>query len=121
NWQVLADLSAPTGRVTVAGFIAPLPRPGITHGNKPVTHWPAKLLFPGWQELDQLYGAQLLHRMVLLQKDAPGGYYRNWKMRPRYGPQQNYSYMVQWIAFAVIVFGLWAWFTYKRIKRRRAS
>jgi surfeit locus 1 family protein len=118
-----ADLAPPEGTVNVVGYLAPLPRPGLHLGGNPrtVKHWPAQLLFPGWPELDRLYGPHLMHRMMLLGSDAPGGYARHWEMRPRHGPHQNYSYMVQWIAFAVIVFGLWLWFTVKRLRRREEA
>src|SRR5699024_8540028 len=71
-----ADLAVPRDAVSVVGFLAPLPRPGLRLGGNPTTvgNWPARLLFPGWHELDSLYGPRLLHRMVLLASDAPGGY-----------------------------------------------
>lgn len=117
------DLSVPTGAVSAVGFLAPLQRPGLHLGGNPaqVKDWPARLLFPTWEELARLYGPKLLHRMMLLAPEEKHGFARDWTMRPRHGPQQNYSYMVQWIAFAVIVFGLWLWFTVKRFRRWRQT
>ncbi|MDN5864087.1 MAG: SURF1 family protein [Gammaproteobacteria bacterium] len=118
-----ADLSVPEQPVRAAGFLAPLPRPGLNLGGNPaqVEDWPARLLFPTWEELDRLYGPHLLHRMMLLAPEAKHGFARDWKMQPRYGPHQNYGYMVQWIAFAVIVFGLWLWFSIRNLRRRRRT
>ncbi len=116
-----ADLAAPAGTVRAAGFLAPLPRPGLHLGGNPARakSWPAKLLFPGWTELDRLYGPRLLHRQLLLEPAAPDGYFRGWQMRPRHSPAQNYSYMVQWSVFGFIAFGLWLWFIPRRLHRVR--
>lgn len=115
-----AALAPPAGTIHAAGYLAPLPRPGLHLGGNPAraARWPVRLLFPGWTELERLYGHTLLHRMLLLAPDAGGGYGRNWDMKPEYGPQQNYGYMAQWIGFAVVVFGLWLWFTVRRLRSR---
>ncbi|MGH8274376.1 MAG: SURF1 family protein [Gammaproteobacteria bacterium] len=119
--RVHVSLATPPDLVRVVGYLAPLPRPGLHLGGNPkqVKHWPARLLFPGWTELDRLYGSRLLHRQLLLASDAPGGYFRNWQMRPRHSPAQNYSYMGQWIAFALIAFGVWWWQVFRRWWRAR--
>ncbi|MGH8226178.1 MAG: SURF1 family protein [Gammaproteobacteria bacterium] len=121
--NVHADLAAPAGLVRVAGHLAPLARPGLHLGGNPAhaDAWPVRLLFPGWTELERLYGRQLMHRTLLLAPTAAGGYGRNWNMKPYYGPQQNYSYMAQWIGFAVVVFALWLWFTIRRLRRKRSG
>lgn len=121
NGHVHVDLAAPAGRVRAVGYLGPLPRPGLPLGDNParVKSWPARLLFPDWSELDRLYGSRLLHRQLLLTPDAPGGYFRNWQMRPRHSPAQNYSYMGQWIAFALIAFGIWWWLVFRRWWRSR--
>lgn len=115
-----ADLAPPAELVRAVGYLAPLARPGLHLGGNP-THadsWPVRLLFPGWAELERLYGRRLIHRVLLLAPTAAGGYARAWRMKPKYGPQQNYSYMVQWIAFAVVIFAIWFWLTVRRTRRK---
>ncbi|MGH8161668.1 MAG: SURF1 family protein [Gammaproteobacteria bacterium] len=121
--RVVANLAAPAGTVRAAGFLAPLPRPGLHLGGNPTRMkiWPARLLFPGWAELDRLYGPRLLHRQLLLEPGAPGGFYRGWQMRPGHSPAQNYSYMAQWSVFALIALGLWLWFIPRRLRRARSG
>ncbi|HEV8502763.1 MAG TPA: SURF1 family protein [Casimicrobiaceae bacterium] len=46
--------------------------------------------------------------------DAPGdGLARDWPP-PDLGAERNYSYMLQWIAFALVALGLWTWFVVLR-------
>jgi len=46
--------------------------------------------------------------------DAPGdGLARDWPP-PDVGAERNYSYMLQWIAFALVALGLWTWFVVLR-------
>lgn len=118
-----ADLGVSGKSRQVVGFIGPLPRPGLHLGGNPaeIKDWPAHLLFPTWKELAQIYGPQLLHRMILLSPQAQEGFSRDWQMKPRHGPARNYSYMVQWSIFAAIVLGLWFWFSVRRFRRRRKT
>ncbi len=101
---------SPTGWVRVSGYLASLPRPGVRLGNDragSAGQWPQRLLYPSWADLDKLYGPNLLHRLLLLAPQARGGYDRAWRLEPPHGPQQNYSYMVQWIGLALTVFIVW--------------
>ncbi len=120
--NVHADL-APPASTRVAGHLAPLVRPGLHLGGNPAHagSWPVRLLFPGWTELERLYGRRIMHRVLLLAPAVAGGYGRNWDMKPEYGPQQNYSYMAQWIGFAVVAFAIWLWFTIRSLRHKRSG
>jgi surfeit locus 1 family protein len=69
-----------------------------------------------WQNLDPARfaaatGLAVLPIVVLQDRDdAPGdGLARDWPA-PDEGASRNFSYMLQWIAFALLALGLWAWF-----------
>lgn len=103
-------LAPPAGTVRVSGYLSSLPRPGVRLGSERsagTTQWPQRLLYPSWADLDKLYGTQLLHRVLLLSPSAVGGYDRAWRLAPAHGPQENFSYMVQWIGLALTVFIVW--------------
>jgi surfeit locus 1 family protein len=114
-----ADLAAPGARRRIAGYLAALPAPGLRLGRNPQRpEWPKRLLYPDWSELDGLYGPSLIHRVILLGADEAGGYARAWQFQPEYGPQENYGYMVQWIALATTVFIVWLVLMLRRMRRR---
>lgn len=104
-----ADLAAPAGTVRATGYLADLPAPGLRLGSDRAgpAGWPARLLYPRWSDLQQLYGTVLVRRLLLLEPDAQGGYDRAWQLRPEHGPGENYSYMVQWLGFAVTLIVIW--------------
>ncbi|MGH8127554.1 MAG: SURF1 family protein [Gammaproteobacteria bacterium] len=117
-----ARLVPPADAVRVSGYLGSLPRPGVRlgsdHGAGPV-QWPQRLLYPSWADLDKLYGPELLHRVLLLSPSAEGGYDRAWRLAPAHGPQENYSYMVQWIGLAITVFIVWLALTLRMLRKER--
>ena len=73
-----------------------------------------------WQNLDParfaaVTGIDVLPIVVEQDADdAPGdGLARDWPP-PDLGAERNYSYMLQWIAFALVALGLWTWFVVLR-------
>ncbi|MGA7964327.1 MAG: SURF1 family protein [Gammaproteobacteria bacterium] len=115
-------LAPPTGTVRVSGYLSSLPRPGVRLGGERsagAAQWPQRLLYPSWADLDKLYGTELLHRVLLLSPGAEGGYDRAWRLAPAHGPQENYSYMVQWIGLAVTVFIVWLVLTLRALHGER--
>lgn len=119
-----AALAAPAGRVRVAGYLAELPRPGLRLGGGARLspgRWPQRLLYPRWRALDRLYGAGLVHRVLLLSAQAPGGYDRAWRFAPVHGPQENYGYMAQWLGLAATVFVVWLVLTLRSRRRRTGA
>lgn len=118
-----ADLAAPAGLVHAAGYLADLPEPGLHLGAAGARNpaWPATLLYPRWSDLERLYGTALVHRLLLLEADAPGGYDRAWQLRPEHGPGENYSYMVQWLGFAIALIVIWIVLTARSRRTRTAD
>lgn len=119
-----ARLAPPAGTVRVSGYLSSLPRPGVRLGSGRTAgsaHWPRRLLYPSRAELDTLYGPKLLHRVLLLSPHAKGGYDRAWRLAPAHGPQENYSYMVQWIGLAVTVFIVWLALTLRMLRKKRTQ
>jgi len=108
--------------VRVSGFLGSLPQPGVRLGQGSGARpgqWPRRLLYPSWADLATLYGSHLVHRLLLLSPRAEGGYDRAWRLEPAHGPQENYSYMAQWIGLAVTVFIVWLALTLRSLRKER--
>lgn len=115
-------LAPPPGTVRASGFLGVLPQPGVRLGQGGDGHggqWPRRLLYPAWAELDRLYGPGLVHRLLLLAPTVDGGYDRAWRLEPEHGPQENYSYMAQWLGLALTVFIVWLALTLRALRGER--
>jgi len=120
--QTKVRLAPPPGTIRAAGLLDSLPRPGVRLGRgdgSGVGQWPRPLLYPDWAELDKLYGPGLIRRVLLLAPAAQGGYDRAWRLEPAHGPQENYSYMVQWVGLALTVFIVWLALSVRAYRRER--
>ena len=113
------SLAAPAGTVRVSGYLANLSRAGVRLEGREAAKgsWPRYLLYPRWRDLEAFYGPGLLHRILWLAPDGPGGYDRHWRFRPAHGPDENYGYMAQWIGLAVTVFIVWLIMTLRALRR----
>lgn len=78
---------------------------------------------PGWPKvlqqvrLDlhaQQLGVRLLPMVLLLDKDQPGGFVRDWNPVV-VGPERHVGYAVQWFALAAALMILYVWVNLKRI------
>lgn len=113
--DVLPLVPPPAGPVSVRGRI-----------NIPPTHYVelqrATAQGPVWQNLDPVRFAQgsglAVPPVVIEQVDALGPddrLLRQWQA-PDFGIDRHQIYMVQWFAFALMVGGLWLWFTLRRLR-----
>lgn len=121
--RTAVNLAPPPGTVRVSGHLADLAHAGLQlngNGGKP-GHWPKRLLYPNWSDLDALYGPGLVHRVLWLSPQAPGGYDRDWEFRPARGPDENYGYMAQWVGLAATVFIVWLVLTVRATRRGRGE
>lgn len=102
---VLPDVTAPTGERETGGRLDQLPVPGIrvgTAGTPGDTHWPRVLLFPTRQDLEQVLGAPVEPRILLLDAARPDGYEREWHPALGFPPERHLGYAVQWFALALV-------------------
>lgn len=96
----------------IRGLLDELPQPGLASGRAPpVTSgpWPRVTAFPQFAELARSLGVdegRLEKRVLLLDEAAPQGYVRGWKPFVK-GPEQNWSYAIQWWSFAVLLIVLY--------------
>ncbi|HEX7375059.1 MAG TPA: SURF1 family protein [Steroidobacteraceae bacterium] len=93
------------GMREVAGRLDQLPVPGIrvgTAGTPGDTRWPRVLMFPTALDLEQVFGAPVESRIVLLDADQPDGYQRVWRPALEFPPERHLGYAVQWIALAIV-------------------
>lgn len=113
--QVGAELS---GAVAVAlrGRLDELPVAGLAGGRAAPGlsgPWPRVTSFPTSQELAAALAAEstgsavrLEPRILLLDAGEPGGFRRDWRPFVK-GPEQNWSYAIQWWSFAVLLLVLY--------------
>ena len=105
----------PPGTIRVVGRINPSPPRYLELGSSAPTG-------NVWQNLDPArfaaYSGLPVLPIVVEQLDGPAdGLLRDWA-RPDVGIEKHRIYMMQWYAFAMLAFVLWAWFTFRP---RRAS
>jgi surfeit locus 1 family protein len=89
---------------TVAGRLDGLPQPGVrvgTAGAPGDTSWPRVLNFPRQQDLEQVLGAPIESRILLLDPAAPNGYERVWRPALGFGPERHLGYAIQWFALSI--------------------
>ncbi len=103
--DVLPNIAVDGQLRTVQGRLAELPRPGIRMQGAPAkASWPRVLNFPTLPELQSLYGAALLPRIVLLDEGDADGFRRDWSARysvGEFGPDKHIGYAVQWFGLAL--------------------
>jgi len=106
---------ASEGVQRLAGRLSTLPVAGIASGRQPPDggSWPRVTSFPTQGELQEALGAPLLAPVLLLDADSGPGYLREWRP-PGVPPERNYSYAVQWWAFALLALGLFAGLNLKK-------
>jgi surfeit locus 1 family protein len=105
-----------TGEQVLSGRLGKLPVAGIAAGVMPPASdgpWPRLTSFPGVQDLEQALGGPLLPVVLLLDADSGPGFLRDWKPLG-VSPDRNYSYAVQWWAFALLALVLFVGLNVKR-------
>lgn len=111
------------GEVRVSGLLDELPTAGLAGGRAAPAlsgAWPRVTSYPQSVELAQSLGVDPLRlesRVLLLDASAPDGYRRDWKPFAK-GPEQNWSYAIQWWSFAVVLLVL---FVSLNLKKRDAE
>jgi surfeit locus 1 family protein len=96
----------------IRGLLDDLPQPGLAAGRAPPAtsgSWPRVTASPQFAELARSLGVdgeRLEARVLLLDEAAPQGYVRGWKPFVK-GPEQNWSYAIQWWSFAVLLIVLY--------------
>jgi surfeit locus 1 family protein len=100
----------PESPITVTGRVDNLPVPGIGTGRitePPGRSWPKLASFPDAEQLAAVLGrSQLDARLLMLDRDQPHGYVREWQPAGT-RPATHWSYAVQWWSFAALVVILW--------------
>ena len=89
----------------VSGRLDTLPAPGVRVGDAGVagdTSWPRVLNFPQQQDIEEVLGAKVESRIVLLDPAAPNGFERIWRPAMQFGPERHLAYAIQWFAFAIV-------------------
>jgi len=113
----LPDVSLPpAAHSRLRGRIDELPVGGLELGRAPPppgAQWPKVTSYPDMTQLAQALGASLEPRILLLDRDAPLGYVREWQP-PGLSPARHWSYAIQWWSFAVALVAIWALLSVRR-------
>ncbi len=108
----------------VRGRLDELPAAGLASGRAAPAAtgtWPRVASFPRTGELAQALATpqeprpRLESRVLLLDAADPQGYARDWKPLAK-GPEQNWSYAIQWWSFAVVLLILYVALNLERPK-----
>lgn len=115
--KTLPQVNVTTNARRVAGVLGILPVPGIRLGRAQVpAGWPKLMLYPTHATLAQVYGAQLLQPVLLLDADQPDGFARDWRPNIGFPPVRHDAYALQWFALALALVIIWIVVNSKRIK-----
>ena len=66
--------------------------------------------FPTLPELQTIFGATLLPRIVLLDESEPDGFRRDWSAHysvTEFGPEKHIGYAVQWFGLALALIAIY--------------
>ncbi|MBK7540312.1 MAG: SURF1 family protein [Candidatus Competibacteraceae bacterium] len=101
--QTLPDVAVPEESVTVTGWLAQPANPGLWWGEATgaASTWPRVVPYVDYQRLGVLLNYPLQAAVILLEPDAPAGYWRDWQ--PRFGgigPERHRGYAAQWFGLA---------------------
>ena len=108
----LPDVHLAAARVTIRGLLDELPQAGLAGGRaapSTVGTWPRVTAYPRMAELAQALSVdsrRLESRVLLLDEQAAAGFQRGWKPFVK-GPEQNWSYAIQWWSFAILLLVLY--------------
>jgi surfeit locus 1 family protein len=101
--QILPEIAVAAEPVAVGGWLAQPANPGIRLGDAGGAdrRWPRVLQYVDYERLATILEYPLHPVILLLEPEAPGGYWRDWQ--PRFGgigPERHQGYAVQWFALA---------------------
>ncbi|MGD9843310.1 MAG: SURF1 family protein [Steroidobacteraceae bacterium] len=116
----LPQLSVTEQLRDVSGMLDELPQPGVRAGDAGIqaTVWPQVLNYPTSTELQQLYGASLLPRVVLLDADQADGFERRWQIDVGFTPERHVGYAVQWFGLALTLLIIYVVVNLKRVESK---
>jgi surfeit locus 1 family protein len=114
----LPEVALPAGQglITVIGRSDELPVAGLESGRSGPPQeggWPKVTSYPTMPQLARALGTALPARILLLDRDQPQGYLRDWRP-PGMQPLRHLSYAIQWWAFAALAVILWMTMSFKR-------
>ncbi|HEV7606826.1 MAG TPA: SURF1 family protein [Steroidobacteraceae bacterium] len=113
----LPDVSLKDSPSRITGRIDDLPSAGLASGRAPPgndAQWPKLTSFPAQDELAAALGVALEHRILLLDREVPGGYVREWSP-PGMPPSRHLSYAIQWWGFAVVLLVLYFGLNFRKV------
>jgi surfeit locus 1 family protein len=117
--DVSMDSGAAAGAVTLSGRLDELPTAGLQSGRAAPSReseWPKITSFPTLPQLEAAIGRSIEPRVLLLDRDAPFGYTRDWRP-PGTPPERHWSYAIQWWSFAALLVVLYVLLSFRKVNR----
>jgi len=122
--QSLPQVGVPDFERDVTGRLAFLPEPGLRiaqAADSSVTEdWPRRMT---WPEIDDLAAVLELNQpgalyayQLLLDKDQPNGYRRDWQPETM-GPETHLGYAIQWFSFAALALIIYTLLHVRRVRK----
>lgn len=124
GWQPLGrtrqdfpDLAVTNETITISGLIDSLPAKGVVLSNYNNAHtgWPQVLQYLDIDELQSIYGSQLMNTMLWLTPETEHGYFRQYPALDL-NSEKNFGYAFQWFAMCVALGIIFLVVNTKRIK-----
>jgi surfeit locus 1 family protein len=113
----LPELSIPSGRVEISGMIdlerEALPLLGASGYEQ--TEWPKIVQRVELEQMASQLGSNLIPIVVLLDRQVPGGFVREWKAHYGFPPSRHQGYAFQWFSLAVALLILYVVVNLKRV------
>jgi surfeit locus 1 family protein len=113
----LPELSTPRGRVKIGGMIdlerEALPLLGASGYEQ--TDWPKIVQRVELEQMASQLGSPLVPIVVLLDKEVPGGFVREWKAHYGFPPSRHHGYALQWFSLAVALLVLYVVVNLERV------
>jgi len=113
----LPQLSTPGGRVKISGMIdlerEALPLLGASGYEQ--TDWPKIVQRVELEQMMSQLGSTLIPIVVLLDREAPGGFVREWKAHYGFPPSRHQGYALQWFSLALALLVLYVVVNLKRV------
>lgn len=116
--DVLPSIETPAGNVTIHGIAKINTRDIVRFNdqNRLGTDWPALVLWPNIEELDEDIPYTLKPFLLLQASEPEEEYVRDWKL-VNSPPEKNMSYAIQWFSLAIALLLIFVFVNTKRIKQ----
>lgn len=123
NRQTLPATAISGLPTVIRGLLAAPPRPGLLLGDTGYREflWPTVVQWLDVASLAELTDLPLFPMVLLLDKDNPGGFVREWRAYSGISPERHRGYALQWFSLALAVAVIYVVVNLKRTTKSGAK